>query len=76
VVTRSRRSADRAVLQSQITQLDETCDDVRYTRLPAVGGTAHVLEVVHLQVYHKTVGRTRAEAYRQMIENLETGDAS
>ena len=70
VVLTSRREADNAMLQSHISRLEETCDAVRYTPLPAVGGTAHVLEVVHLQVLHKTVGRTRSEVYQKMIDHL------
>jgi hypothetical protein len=69
-VPASRRKADRATLLAQLNWLEETCDAVRYTPLPAVGGTAHVLEVVHLQVLHKTVGRTRSEAYQKMIDHL------
>ena len=76
VVRTSRREADHATLQSHIIRLEETCDDVRYARLPAVGGTAHVLEVIHRSVLHKTVGRTRAEAYQKMIDHLASASAS
>lgn len=67
------RQGDPALL-AQARQLEETCDVVRYTALPAVGGTAHVLEVVRGCAAHKSVGRTKAEAYRKMIEQLASAD--
>jgi hypothetical protein len=70
VVLASRREADHATLLAHISRLEEICDAVRYTPLPAVGGTAHVLEVIYLQARHKTVGRTRLEAYQKMIDHL------
>ena len=65
-----KRATERASLRAHIREIEIMCESVRYSALPAVGGTAHVVEVVYDQTRYKTVGRSRAEAYRKMIDHL------